>query len=252
MRDAIIDSELAADLRQANASRAEFDRFLASLYLYELTADQVEALAGVTVEDDGSDVARGLGIIREYLRHRDRATPQALAVDYAHVFLGAGTYDKIMAPPYESVFTSEERILMQDARDGALAYYRAEGLELPADNTTPEDHLGFELQFAALLAERMAEALEAGEAARAAELADLQRSFFTYHQANWLPALCDAVEEHAQTAFYRGVALVTRGYLAAEEAFVAEQTQALGLGEAVDEVLPPWRAAEADTAEADA
>ena len=243
MRDAIIDSELAADLRQANASRAEFDRFLASLYLYELTADQVEALAGVTVEDDGSDVARGLGIIREYLRHRDRATPQALAVDYAHVFLGAGTYDKIMAPPYESVFTSEERILMQDARDGALAYYRAEGLELPADNTTPEDHLGFE---------RMAEALEAGEAARAAELADLQRSFFTYHQANWLPALCDAVEEHAQTAFYRGVALVTRGYLAAEEAFVAEQAQALGLGEAVDEVLPPWRAAEADTAEADA
>ena len=85
MRDAIIDSELAADLRQANASRAEFDRFLASLYLYELTADQVEALAGVAVEDDGSDVARGLGIIREYLRHRDRATPQALAVDYAHV-----------------------------------------------------------------------------------------------------------------------------------------------------------------------
>ena len=154
-------------------------------------------------------------------------------MDYAHVFLGAGTYDKIMAPPYESVFTSEERILMQDARDGALAYYRAEGLELPADNTTPEDHLGFELQFAALLAERMAEALEAGEAARAAELADLQRSFFTYHQANWLPALCDAVE-------------------AAEEAFVAEQAQALGLGEAVDEVLPPWRAAEADTAEADA
>ena len=243
MQDAPIDAALADDLREASASRAGFARFLASLYLYEPTPEQVEALAGLEFEDDGSDLARGYAAIREYLRHRDRATAQALAVDYAHVFLGAGTYDKIMAPPYESVFTSEERILMQDARDGALAYYRAEGLELPADNTTPEDHLGFELQFVALLADRLGEALSAGDVARAAELADLQRGFYDYHQANGLPALCDAVEEHAQTDFYRGVALLTRGYLASERAFLDEQAAALGLGGPAPEVLPPWREA---------
>ena len=82
---------------------------------------------------DGSTIDEGLAVIREYLRHRHGGTRQELAVDYARVFLGAGSYDRILAPPYESVFTSEERILMQDARDGAVSYYRRGGLDLPAE-----------------------------------------------------------------------------------------------------------------------
>ena len=139
-------------MREANETRAAFCRFLASLYLYELTDEQIEAFAHIEIAGDGTAIDEGLRAIKEYLRHRHGGTRQELAVDYARVFLGAGSYDRILAPPYESVFTSEERILMQDARDGAVTYYRRGGLDLPADNTTPEDHLGFELQFAAVLA----------------------------------------------------------------------------------------------------
>ena len=108
---------------------------------YELTDEQIEAFAHIEVAGDGTPIDEGLRTIKEYLRHRHGGTRQELAVDYARVFLGAGSYDRILAPPYESVFTSEERILMQDARDGAVTYYRRAGLDLPADNTTPEDHL---------------------------------------------------------------------------------------------------------------
>ena len=77
------------EMRAANDARAAFARFLASLFLYELTDDQVEAFAAVEPAGDGSTIDEGLAVIREYLRHRHGGTRQELAVDYARVFLGA-------------------------------------------------------------------------------------------------------------------------------------------------------------------
>lgn len=235
-----LDGTAIQEMREANEARAAFCRFLASLYLYELTDEQIEAFAHIEIAGDGTAIDEGLRAIKEYLRHRHGGTRQELAVDYARVFLGAGSYDRILAPPYESVFTSEERILMQDARDGAVTYYRRGGLDLPADNTTPEDHLGFELQFAAALADRANEALDGDDGAALADAVSLARSFFVHHQQNWLPALCEAVDEFAKTDFYHGVAQMTRGYVESEAAFFDEVAAALSLGAAVDEIRPAW------------
>ena len=241
-----LDGAAIQEMREANETRAAFCRFLASLYLYELTDEQIEAFAHIEIAGDGTAIDEGLRTIKEYLRHRHGGTRQELAVDYARVFLGAGSYDRILAPPYESVFTSEERILMQDARDGAVTYYRRGGLDLPADNTTPEDHLGFELQFAAALADCANEALDGDDGAALADAVSLARSFFVHHQQNWLPALCEAVDEFAKTDFYRGVAQMTRGYVEAEAAFFDEAAAALSLGAAVDEIRPAWDGADED------
>lgn len=240
----VLESAVAQEMREANETRATFCRFLASLYLYELTDEQIEAFAHIEVAGDGTLIDEGLRTIKEYLRHRHGGTRQELAVDYARVFLGAGSYDRILAPPYESVFTSEERILMQDARDGAVTYYRRAGLDLPADNTTPEDHLGFELQFAAALADNANEALAADDGETFAEVVSLARSFFVHHQQNWLPALCEAIDEIAETDFYRGVAQMTRGYVESESSFFDEVTSVLSLGDEVDEILPAWDVAD--------
>lgn len=240
----VLESAVALEMREANETRAAFCRFLASLYLYELTDEQIEAFAHIEVAGDGTLIDEGLRTIKEYLRHRHGGTRQELAVDYARVFLGAGSYDRILAPPYESVFTSEERILMQDARDGAVTYYRRAGLDLPADNTTPEDHLGFELQFAAALADNANEALAADDGETFAEVVSLARSFFVHHQQNWLPALCEAIDEFAETDFYRGVAQMTRGYVESESSFFDEVTSVLSLGDEVDEILPAWDVAD--------
>ena len=241
-----LDGAAIQEMREANETRAAFCRFLASLYLYELTGEQIEAFAHIEIAGDGTAIDEGLRAIKEYLRHRHGGTRQELAVDYARVFLGAGSYDRILAPPYESVFTSEERILMQDARDGAVTYYRRGGLDLPADNTTPEDHLGFELQFAAALADCANEALDGDDGAALADAVSLARSFFVHHQQNWLPALCEAVDEFAKTDFYRGVAQMTRGYVESEAAFFDEAAAALSLGAAVDEIRPAWDGADED------
>lgn len=234
-----MDATFANEVMQINAIRAQYCRFLASLMLYEVTDDQIEQLAHLDYAKDGSVTAKGYGQIVEYLRHRSRSTRQDLAVDYARVFLGAGVYDHVLAPPYESVFTSEERLLMQDARDGALAYYRSEELDLPEDNNTPEDHLGFELQFIATMIDRSSEALQAGDDARFIELIQKQRGFLTYHQENWLPDFCDAIDEFCQTDFYHGVANLIRGYVESERGVLDDIAGELGIQD-IDEIRSPW------------
>ena len=107
-----------------------------------------------------------------------------------------------------------------------LAKALGEELGLPADNTTPEDHLSFEFQFMAKLIERAGAALDAGDEARYAELCAKQRAFFDEHLANWVPRLCADVRAYAQTAFYRGVADITEGFLQLEDQMIGQSAQA--------------------------
>lgn len=205
------------ELAVMNTARKGFYEFLASMYKLELTDEQIETLAKQDLLVDDEFVGAGYATVKEYLRHRNSGTRQELAVDYARVFLGAGMYEQLTAPPYESVYTSAEHLLMQEARDEVLAYYLGEELGLPVENTTPEDHLSFEFQFMAKLIERAQAALEADDDARYAQLCAKQRTFFDEHLAGWVPRLCADVRAYAQTAFYRGIADITEGFLALED-----------------------------------
>lgn len=213
--------------RTVDELRCGFYGFLASIYQFEPTTEQIESMAAQRFPLDDPDFGPGYASIAEYLRHRDSGTRQELAVDYAHVFLGAGQYDKRMAPPYESVYTSEEHLLMQDSRDGAVQSYRAEGLDLPAENTTPEDHISFEMQFMAKLIERAVAAFDDGDEARYEDLAGKQRVFYEGHLQNWVGDFCDDIERFCQTGFYKGIAQVTRAFMRMEDDFTRRYAAAM-------------------------
>ena len=212
-----MDQQTKDDIITSGADRVGFYSFLAGVYLWEPTSEQIESMAAANFPVGEDAFGRGYALIADYLRHRDTGTRQEIAVDYAHTFLGAGNYDKLMAPPYESVYTSEEHLLMQDARDGALSFYRSEDLDLPAENTTPEDHIGFEMQFMAKLVDRSCDALKANDDAEFARLVRVQREFYVQHLANWLPVFIADIERHCKTDYYRGIAQLTRAFLAEEK-----------------------------------
>ena len=64
-----------------------------------------------------------------------------LAVDFLHTFIGVTQDREQVGFPYESVYTSPEHLLMQDARDEVLAAYRAAKVVLVDEACEPEDHL---------------------------------------------------------------------------------------------------------------
>lgn len=199
-----------------------FYALLGGIFYRELTEEQIDGLtqSGFAFPDDGSEMGDACAALRRYLARRGPGARQDLAVDYARVFLAAGVYEGDTAVPYESVYTSPEGILMQDSRDEVVRAYKRWGLAISRDLNVPEDHLAFELEFMGRLSELIADALEAGEAAR--EAMEAQAAFIDEHLLNWMPCLLDRVQAFARTPFYPAITQVALSYIEENRAVLGE------------------------------
>lgn len=218
------------EIMSVNEGRANFYRVLAHYYFKELTDEEIDCLADQDFADmDGGEplIAEGFADMRAYLRKRNTGTRQALAVDYAHTFLAAGNYESFAATPYESVFTSELGLLMQEARDAVCKLYCEERIQPDASLRTPEDHVSFEFEFMACLIERTNDALRARDWEKALSYAHKSHDFHRSHLANWIDDLCDAVMDVSETRFYRGVSKVTRGFIQVETDVTSDEIEAI-------------------------
>ena len=209
-----------------NKGRADYYRRLASYFFKELTQEQLEVIAATDFSglDAGDElIAQGYADMKAYLRHMNTGTRQQLAADYAHTFLAAGNYETFAATPFESVFTSPEGLMMQDARDEVYKMYCTEHIQPDEKLQVPEDHISFEFEFIAACLERMNEALESQNWERAAELAHKVSDFHAAHQLNWIDDLCDTILDVAETRFYRGVSKITRAYIHTDTDVIADE-----------------------------
>jgi anaerobic sulfite reductase subunit A len=206
-------------------NREQLYRFLGRLYRVEVDQALLDQMADLSFpEGCGEDeLVDGYRMLENYLRRPGFNPVTDLAVDYAKVFLGAGVAkDCDAAYPYESVYTSPERLVMQDARDHVLATYRQKGLEKDAALDFPEDHIALELEFMACLCRETQNALTARDWPAVSTGLKEQKDFLAKHLLNWVPAFCDDIVEFASTDFYKAVARITSGYLAMEQAILED------------------------------
>jgi TorA maturation chaperone TorD len=92
-------------------------------------------------------------------------------------------------------------------------WYLRYGLEIENLHKEPDDHIGLELAFLAHLAQRGLHAIEQNDPGIFEDAMAAQRGFLAEHLLKWAPIWCSLVLEHAQTEFYRGMALLVRGVL---------------------------------------
>lgn len=187
-------------------ARAATYSLLAGLYLREVSREFLERLSADDSLADGP-----LGDYAASVRGSDLEQARVdAAADYAAMFLGMS--DNPVAP-YESVYTSELHLLMQEARDEVVSVYRAHGFARAKDFSLPEDHAGVELEFMARLCRMEAEALDACDALACAQARSAQQEFARDHLLNWMPRMCADVEHRARTGLYQGLARMTIQFL---------------------------------------
>lgn len=205
---------------------ADFLRTLGSLLYKELSSDQIEALAqydflAMKEEAESELLAEGFGGLGLYLRRKGTNVRQDLAVEYASIFLGAGVIKGLSAIPYESIFTSDEGLIMQDARDEVLRIYASNGFGIDPELNDAEDHLAFMLEFLAGMADKTADALLA-DSEEAPAMIQTQIDFINNHIMNWIDELMEQVEKFATSVFYTSVMKIVKGYLIEHKAILAD------------------------------
>ena len=141
--------------------------------------------------------------------------------DYVRTFIGHGVNGFSAAYPFESVYTSERRLMMQEARAEVLQTLRENNLKR-GRWTEGEDHIALELEFVQRMAMRTAGALRAGDEDKAIEQLETQRTFAQDHLLNWLPMMTEDMRRFSHTAFYQGLAQLVMGYVE-EDAAVLEE-----------------------------
>ncbi|WP_241159157.1 TorD/DmsD family molecular chaperone [Adlercreutzia sp. ZJ141] len=197
--DASAAEVLAEAMPTAAESRAATYRFLSALLLNEVTSDFLKAAATQPPVTDGT--------LGAYFASLSTANIEQARIDAAAEF--AALLLNMSPNPvavYESVYTSPEHLMMQEARDGVLAAYRAEGFAVGKSQNLPEDHISFELEFMALLCEREEACMSTLDAAGAGHSRAVQKAFLTDHLLRWAPILAADLASKARSNLYRGLA----------------------------------------------
>ena len=207
-------SEQYSELVELLRGRCRQYSLLARLFREEVDMVEIEEMQGMRFPTSTGNelVDRGYKELYTYLRGAWDDSVLELAIDYVRTFIGHGVNGYSAAYPFESVYTSERRLMMQEARAEVLQTLRANGLKRGMWNEG-EDHIALELEFMQILSQRAADALEAGDEDGCIDQLKRSSAFLDEHLLNWFPMMAADMEKFSRTLFYQGLAHLTLGYL---------------------------------------
>ena len=214
-------SEETVDLVALMNMRARTYGLLANLFREEVDADSLRELQAMRfpTATGNAKVDEGYHLLYDYLKTAWDDSVTELAIDFVRTFIGHGVNAYSAAYPYESVYTSERRLMMQEARAEVLQTLRENGLKRGAWNEG-EDHVA--LEFMQRMSLRAAEALAAGDEDEAVGQLRTQRTFLHDHLLNWLPLLTNDMRLFSRTLFYQGLAQLAMGFAEEDASILAE------------------------------
>lgn len=164
-----------------------------------------------------AEVARSLGVpasSAHMIREFPDAGLEALGVEYTSLF---EAHERIY--PYASCWTSEKPRLMRKPWAMARAAYERSGLGLAEERLARADHIGTELSFLSVLAQREAEVASSDAKGDAhAEFVN----FLEVHVIIWMPEFCTAVMQDRRAIRYAAIAEALSAVLGAEISVLTE------------------------------
>lgn len=211
-------------LKKITQQRISTYHMLSRLYRTEVDQEFLDELSGLRfpAKTGNENADAGYRLIATYLSNLWDNSLTDLAVDFVRVFIGHGIDAYSAAYPYESVYTSKKRLLMQEARDEVLAIYRSAGLDKLDSWKENEDHVAMELEFMQILCTRTFDALENNDEDTAFSLLVVQQNFLENHLVSWVPMMTADMKRFTQTDLYKGLAFLTDGFLETDQEFLKD------------------------------
>lgn len=152
--------------------------------------------------EDGNLIDTGIKIVTGFFadkQGKDDEMTSEVRWDFTQLFVGPYA---LPAPAWESVYRSNEHLLYQDTAFEVRKDYLKYNFIPKNYPHEADDHIGFELDFMFQLSTNTDKNA----------LKD-SRKFLEEHLMKWIPDFSRDVQKHALTEFYRGVAVILKGFI---------------------------------------
>ncbi|MBR1437309.1 MAG: molecular chaperone TorD family protein [Synergistaceae bacterium] len=150
--------------------------------------------------EDSNLIDTGIKIINQFFSDKngnDDEMTSEVRWDFTQLFVGPYA---LPAPAWESVYRSNEHLLYQDTAFEVRREYLKYNFIPKNYPHEADDHIGFELDFMLQLS-RDNNALKDS------------MKFLKEHLTQWIPDFSRDIQKHALTEFYRGSAVVLKGFI---------------------------------------
>lgn len=127
------------------------------------------------------------------------ADANGLEYEFNRLFVGP---EKLLAAPFETVYRSDERVLMRQATLSVRQAYEAAGVQVAAKNAWPDDHAAYECAFMAELAARCG----SEDALKVEAAQEAYAAFAAEHLARWVPGHVAAIRANTRNQACLGFA----------------------------------------------
>lgn len=119
--------------------------------------------------------------------------------DYLLLFSGKG---EPLAPPYESVYRNDDRLMFSKHSLNVRDFYQSYGWVSKFKNQIPDDHIGIELLFLTIMVEKY---LELDDNVCHIEMRKEIMRFIDEHILSWVPEWNENIQDNALTTGYKGI-----------------------------------------------
>lgn len=182
--------------------------------------------SSVASKFEAGEMKEGLKLIASFVAaFKEQPREEVLkhvAIDRTRLFRGVSPQYSPPAP-YESVYR-DGRLWGKSTVEVSQTYGRL-GVKLPEAWTEPPDFIGIELDLMRLICLSEREAWQTDCAGKALEYLEAGRDFLRKHIAQWVPGFCEEMYNRAELDFYRGIALLTRGFVEYDNRLAARQVR---------------------------
>ena len=183
--------------------RQNFLPFLQLLFFQPITTNTVTQLKEAGNIAELAVMNLGGKYLQQFFAEVTEVQLQEQEAEFNRLFVGPGP---ILAPPWESVYSSREHLLFDEATFQVRELYHRFGKQFINENNEPDDHLVIELDFLHFLNNK---GLQEGDVT----LVDCQLAFLEEHLSRWVPRFCELILKHSDSLLYRGAALLLRDFV---------------------------------------
>ena len=148
--------------------------------------------------------------------------------EYMRLFVGP---DKLVAPPWESVYLGEDAMLFQKVTLEVREIYRGFGLLPEGYPHVADDSLPLELAFMAKLAERAMEDWQSGDMEGLDRLLESSGDFLSKHLLRWVPKFLERMQKASTQYLYPQLCVVLDAFLPRDLETVKELREAIAENE---------------------